>query len=226
MPLPDDVSAIVFDAYGTLYDVHTVAQTAEEIFPGEGEALSRLWRERQLQYTWLRSLMGRYADFSQVTRDALAWAAEALGLELPAEAASRLLDAYLRLKAFPEVPATLAALAPRRRAILSNGNLGMLEALTAYTGLAQHLETILSVDALKIYKPDPRVYRLATEHFHCAPDEIVFVSSNGWDAAGAKSFGFITVWVNRNQAPLEQLGFVPDAILRDLSALPALFAGA
>ncbi|MBI3148911.1 MAG: haloacid dehalogenase type II [Betaproteobacteria bacterium] len=222
MPLPKPITAIVFDAYGTLFDVHSVVARCDALFPGQGQALSLSWREKQLQYTWLRSLMGRYQDFAQLTRAALYWAAEARGLELAPEAATRLLDAYLKLAPYPEVPAALAALAARPRAILSNGTRAMLEPLAAYSGLAQYLDAILSVEAVGIYKPDPRVYGLATEHYRCPADEILFVSANGWDAAGAKSFGFATVWVNRAGAPLEQLGAVPDAIVADLAGLPPL----
>ncbi len=222
MALNKPISAIVFDAYGTLFDVHSVVALCETLFPGQGQALSQSWREKQLQYTWLRSLMGRYEDFRELTRAALFWAAEARGLELAPAAAARLLDAYLKLAPFAEVPAALAALAPVPRAILSNGTRAMLEPLAAITGLAQHLEAILTVEALGIYKPDPRVYHLAVEHFRCPADEILFVSSNGWDAAGAKSFGCTTVWVNRGGAPLEQLAMVPDAIIGDLSALSPL----
>jgi len=222
MPLRQPIAALAFDAYGTLFDVHSVVALCESFYPGQGQALSTAWREKQLQYTWLRSLMGRWEDFSQVTRNALDWAAEHKGLDLSPETATRLMDAYLRLAPYPEVPAALAALASYRRAILSNGTRAMLEPLAANTGLAQFLEAILSVDAVALYKPDPRVYHLAVEHFRCPADEILFVSSNGWDAAGAKAFGFTTVWVNRAGAPLEQLGAVPDAIIPDLSALPAL----
>ncbi len=222
MTLHKPFSALVFDAYGTLFDVHSVTHLCESLFPGQGPALSLAWREKQLQYTWLRSMMGRWEDFAQVTREALGWAAESRGLELGPEAEARLFDAYLKLAPFPEVPAALAALAPYPRAILSNGTRSMLEPLAAYTGLAQYLAAILSVDAVALYKPDPRVYHLAVEHFRCPADEILFVSSNGWDATGAKCFGFTTAWVNRSGAPLEQLGAVPDVIIPDLTALPAL----
>lgn len=226
MPITKPITALVFDAYGTLFDVHSVVALCETLFPGQGQALSLAWREKQLQYTWLRSLMGRYEDFRELTRAALFWAAEAKGVELAPAAAVRLLDAYLKLAPFAEVPAALAALAHYPRAILSNGTLAMLEPLAAHTGLAQHLAAILTVETLGFYKPDPRVYHLAVEHFRCPADEILFVSSNGWDAAGAKSFGCTTVWVNRGGAPLEQLASVPDAIIRDLSGLPSLLPSA
>lgn len=222
MPLTNPIRALVFDAYGTLFDVHSVVALCETLFPGQGQALSLAWRDKQLQYTWLRSLMGRYEDFRELTRAALFWAAEAKGLELRPDAAARLLDAYLKLSPFVEVPAALAALAAYPRAILSNGTRAMLEPLVANTGLAQHLDAILTVEALGIYKPDPRVYHLAVDHFRCPADEILFVSANGWDVAGAKSFGCATAWINRTGAPLEQLGSVPGVIIPDLSALAPL----
>lgn len=194
--------ALVFDAYGTLFDVHSVSGEAERRFPGRGAELSRLWRQKQLEYTWLRSLMGRYRDFETVTADALHHAAEALGLQLDVAAASALLGAYRTLGTFPEVHRVLAALAPRPRVILSNGSPAMLEAAVRHAGLDRHLQAALSVDSVGIFKPAPQAYQLAVEHLGVPPANIAFVSSNYWDAAGAASFGFRVFWLNRGgQAP-------------------------
>jgi 2-haloacid dehalogenase len=220
------VDALVFDAYGTLFDVQSVAATADRLWPGHGDALARLWRSKQLEYTWLQSLMlsavQRRDDFAALTAHALDYALEALGLTLAASDRHHLLDGYLDLAPFAEAEDVLARLAPLRRLILSNGTRQMLEPLAAATGLSRHLEAILSVDAVGIYKPSPRVYQLAVDHLGLAPARIGFVSSNGWDAAGAKAFGFTAIWVNRAGAPIERHGPKPDAILRSLTELPGL----
>ena len=220
------VDALVFDAYGTLFDVHTVATVAERIFPGHGDALARVWRSKQLEYTWLQSLMlsptRRHEDFGAVTAHALDYAVDTLGLSLQSAQRHRLLDAYLDLSPFPDAAETLAALAPLPRLILSNGTRTMLEPLAASTALALHLDAILSVDTAGIYKPSPRVYQLAVDYLKLAPLRIGFVSSNGWDAVGAKAFGFTAIWVNRSGAALERHGPRPDAIIASLTELPRL----
>ena len=220
------VDALVFDAYGTLFDVQSVALLAERLFPGHGTALSQLWRAKQLEYTWLQSLMQsptqRREDFAAITAHALEYAAEALSVSLTATTRHRLLDAYLDLRLFPDAASSLAALAPLRRVILSNGTRGMLEPLAAATGIAGHLDAILSVDSVDVYKPSPRVYQLAVDHLKLLPIRIGFVSSNGWDVAGGKAFGFTSFWVNRNRSPLERHGPRPDALIRSLDELPAL----
>jgi 2-haloacid dehalogenase len=215
------VAALVFDAYGTLYDVHSVMQRCETCFPGNGAELSRLWRTKQLEYTWQRSLMQRYVPFSTVTREALAYACEALGLALSVERMEALMSEYLRLAPFPEVAAALARL-PVKKAILSNGSPDLLEPLVAHSGLA--LDAVLSVDRLKIYKPAPQVYALAVKALGVPASGIGFVSSNGWDAIGAKAFGLRVYWINRAGAPLDRLGFRPDAELRSLAELPEKMA--
>ncbi len=224
------VDALVFDAYGTLFDVHSVEATAERLFPTHGNALSQLWRSKQLEYTWLQSLMlsvhQRREDFAAITAHALDFAVERLGLSLTATARHRLLDAYLDLSLFPDAEPALAQLAPLPRVILSNGTSEMLEPLAAATGLAPHLNAILSVDAAGIYKPSPRVYQLAVDHLKLLPVRIGFVSSNGWDVAGGKAFGFTAIWVNRTRAPVERHGPKPDAIVNSLSDLPALLGKA
>jgi 2-haloacid dehalogenase len=216
------LDALVFDAYGTLFDVHSVTREAEVRWPGRGEALSRQWRAKQLEYTWLRSLMGRYEDFAQVTRDALRYACAALALPLDAAAEAPLLEAYRRLELFPDVRETLAALGTRKLAILSNGSPEMLAAVVRNAGLDGLIPRVLSVDALRVYKPDPRVYGLAVQALGTFAPQTGFVTSNGWDAAGAKAFGFRVFWVNRARAPLEGLGLPPDHVIASLAELPAL----
>jgi 2-haloacid dehalogenase len=210
------VEALVFDAYGTLYDVHSVVQRCESCFPGKGTQLSQLWRAKQLEYTWQRSLMQRYVPFSQVTREALAYACAALGLELSVERMEALLSEYLRLEPFPEVPAALERL-KMKRAILSNGSPDLLDPLVRNSGL--RFDAVLSVDELKIYKPAPQVYELAVRRLGVRKERIGFVSSNCWDALGAKSYGFKVYWINRGGAPLDRLGFAPDAQVKSLAEL-------
>jgi 2-haloacid dehalogenase len=216
-----EITALVFDAYGTLFDVHSVTRRAETLFPGKGAALSAAWRSKQLEYTWLRSLMGRYEDFSRVTRASLEWALELLQIEADESARRALEDEYRRLAMFPEVPAALEALAQTRAlAILSNGHPGMLDAVVDHNGLRPHFRGgVLSVHPAQTFKPSPSVYRIAEEQLGVPRALLGFVSSNGWDAAGAKSFGFRAFWVNRAGAPTERLGVRPDAIVKDLGEL-------
>jgi len=220
------IDAMVFDAYGTLFDVQSVAETAERLFPRHGVALAQLWRAKQLEYTWLQSLMQspmqRREDFAAVTAHALDYSAEDLGLAMTSPARHRLMDAYLDLSAYPDAANTLARLAPRPRLILSNGTRAMLEPLAAATGVARHLDVILSVDAAGFYKPSPRAYQLALDHLKFLPVRIGFVSANAWDAIGAKAFGFTSFWINRNHVPLDRHGPKPDAELGSLSELPPL----
>ena len=215
--------ALVFDAYGTLFDVHSVTRLAESHFPGRGTALSQAWRAKQLDYTWLRSLMGRYDDFGTVTADALDWSLESLGLAAPKGARQALLRAYRELAPFPEVRGALERLARGRTlAILSNGHPDMLDAVIDHNDLRVWFgERVLSVHEAAVFKPDPRVYALATASLARPAEAIGFVSSNGWDAAGAKSFGFATWWVNRGKAPPERLGSPPDGVVADLAELAA-----
>jgi 2-haloacid dehalogenase len=209
--------ALVFDAYGTLYDVHSVQRRCDGFFPGKGAQLSQLWRARQLEYTWQRSLMRRYAPFSTVTREALAYACETLGLDLTAERMEALMAEYLMLSTFPEVPRTLERLQGRKLAILSNGSPDMLEPLVAHSGLK--LDAVLSVDEVKMFKPAPEVYGLAVARLAVPREKISFVSSNCWDALGAKSFGFHVVWINRGNAPVDRLGPRPDVIVQRLDEI-------
>jgi len=209
------VEALVFDAYGTLYDVHSVARRCESCFPGKGAQLSQLWRSKQLEYTWQRSLMQRYVPFSQVTREALAYSCAALGLDADAHMET-LMSEYLRLAPFPEVQAALERLR-MKRAILSNGSPDLLDPLVRNSGLS--FDAVLSVDELRIYKPAPQVYELAVKRLRVRQERIGFVSSNCWDALGAKSYGFTVYWINRTGAPVDALGFTPDAQVKSLAEL-------
>ncbi len=214
-------AALVFDAYGTLFDVHSVTRLADTLWPGRGAALSQLWRTKQLEYTWLRSLMHRYEDFSRVTEDSLRYTCEAMGLPYSADSHAQLMAAYLLLDPFPEVRETLAHLAGIPLAILSNGSPAMLAPLVANAGLGGVIPTVLSVDEVKVFKPDPRVYQLAVDRLGVPASAIGFVSSNCWDAIGAESFGFRVFWINRGGAPVDRMGFTPDTILASLADLPA-----
>jgi 2-haloacid dehalogenase len=210
--------ALVFDAYGTLYDVHAVIRRCDGFWPGKGAALSQLWRQKQLEYTWQRNLMRRYVPFSQITRDALAYACESLKLSLDASQAEALMQAYLQLDAYADVPGALERLAGRKLAILTNGSPDMIEPLVQHSGLK--FDAVLSVDAVRMFKPVPEVYQLAVDRLRVAKEAVGFVSSNCWDALGAKSFGFRVYWINRTGAPVDRLGFQPDALLGSLGDLP------
>jgi 2-haloacid dehalogenase len=216
-------SALVFDAYGTLFDVHSVAQLAESLFPGKGASLSQAWRTKQLEYTWLKSLMGRYEDFNSVTAASLEWAIAAQRIVAGEGAKQALMDEYRRLAMFPEVPAALAKLAAARPlAILSNGHPEMLEAVVDHNRLRDFFRGgILSVHPAGIFKPHPSVYQIVEEALGTPRALVGFVSSNGWDAAGAKAFGFRTWWVNRARAPAERLGYPPDREIANLAELAA-----
>jgi 2-haloacid dehalogenase len=220
------ISAIVFDAYGTLFDVHSVAAECELCFPGSGTRFSQTWRSKQLEYTWLRSLMGRYQDFETITRDAARATARALSLTVTESSLERLMKTYDRLTPFPEVRPALEGLGQYRRAILSNGSPRMLAAAVGNAGLTELLERVISVDSIGVFKPHPSVYALACRDFDVAASQIAFVSSNFWDVSGAASFGFQTYWVNRGKFQPDELGFPPLAILGTLSDLPSALAAA
>jgi 2-haloacid dehalogenase len=213
------IRGYVFDAYGTLFDVHSVAEAGREL-TADPAALSALWRQKQLEYTWLRSLMGRYEDFWAVTEAGLRYAVRRLGLGATEAQLARLMEAYLSLACFPEVKDALARLGGRPRAILSNGSPRMLEAAVASAGLRDRLEHVLSVDAVRVYKPSPAVYALAPRALGLPPGELLFVSSNAWDVAGAKAFGFQVAWCNRTGAPEEELGVRADHVITRLDRLP------
>ncbi|RME16313.1 MAG: haloacid dehalogenase type II [Alphaproteobacteria bacterium] len=225
------IKVCVFDAYGTLFDVAAAAReaAAEPQNAAIAESWQRLaadWRRKQLEYTWQRAITGEHKDFWSVTQDGLDWALEAQGIADP-ELRERLLALYWQLAAYPEVPAMLAALKQDgfATAILSNGAPDMLNGAVASAGIGDLLDDVLSVESVGIYKPAPQVYEMVTKRFGCARDEVLFVSSNGWDAAGAAGFGFFTVWVNRAGEPQDRLGHPPDRELRDLATIPDI-AGA
>jgi 2-haloacid dehalogenase len=217
-------SAVVFDAYGTLFDVASVARACAELTP-QPDALVTLWRAKQLEYSWLRALIGpaAYVDFWTITADALDFAAERLNQTLSDADRKRALRGWLDVSAYADVGSTLEALhaGGRRCAILSNGSPSMLEQALQHARLAERLDAVLSVDAVRVYKPHPRVYQMATEALSVAPSELLFVSSNGWDAAGAAAYGLPVAWVNRGMAPEERLGFTPDLTVSDLGELLA-----
>ena len=219
------IEACVFDAYGTLFDFNTAAAGARDELGADWQKLSDLWRLKQLQYTWLRSLAGHHVEFWQVTGDALDFALAQLKIERPGLRA-RLMDLYLRLGAYPEVPAMLAELKARgmKLAILSNGSPAMLAALVGNAGLDGVFDAVLSVEDVGVFKPHPSVYGLAAKRLQLAPEHICFLSSNGWDAYSAKAFGFRVLWCNRfGQAP-ERIPATPDGEIGDLGALPAWLA--
>jgi len=213
------MKAVVFDAYGTLFDVQSVAAACDRLFPGQGHIVSRLWRQKQLEYTWLRSLMDRYADFSRVTQDALEHTCAALALTLDAQGGQALMEAYGHLTLYPDTREALGALADHRLAILSNGAPAALASLVRHAGLSGWFEAVLSADAVRIFKPDPRVYALAVERLGLPAGDVAFVSSNFWDIAGATRFGFRTFWINRSALPPDNLGETPAAVLSSLGEL-------
>lgn len=215
-----DVGACVFDAYGTLFDVNAAAAHCKDEIGDQWEALANIWRMKQLNYTWLRSLMGEYVGFWQVTGEALDYAMDSLGIDDSALKA-RLLALYEELDAYPEVPSVLRTLKERgiQTAILSNGTSQMLSSAVGNAGIGDHLDASISVDDLKIYKPHPSVYQLAVDQLSVEAERICFMSSNAWDAAGAANFGFQVVWINRfGQAP-ERL---PGDIVAELNSLEGL----
>jgi 2-haloacid dehalogenase len=214
-------SAILFDAYGTLFDVHSVASLAEQLAPGRGDALSQLWRTKQIEYTQLRTLSGRYKPFDAVTRDALDYAVARLGLDLDTAARDRLMNAYASLAAFPEVKSSLRALreAGYTLGILSNGTPQMLDIAVKSAGLTSLFDHVLSIDAVRAYKTSPAAYKLGTDALARPARDILFVSSNGWDAAGAGWFGYTTFWLNRAGLPRENLDQQPDGEGASLAVL-------
>jgi 2-haloacid dehalogenase len=217
------VRALVFDAYGTLFDVQSISIACEKLFPGKGVELSRLWRGKQLEYSWLRSLMGRYVEFATITRDALGTACRQLGLELAQADAESLMESYRKLPPFPDVKDALPALRRQKKtAILSNGSPAMLNALLEHAGLESSFDAVISVDELKTYKPFPAIYGLAVKHLGVNAEEIGFVSSNFWDIAGATSYGFRTFWINRHGSQPDELGFRPYAVIAGLDQLGQL----
>jgi 2-haloacid dehalogenase len=242
------IEAVVFDAYGTLYDVQSVASITEQAFPGQGGMITQVWRIKQLEYTWMRSLMRRYQDFSVITRESLAYTLRCLGLTCDDATFEAIMEKYLHLDLYPDAAATLAALHGRKLAILSNGSTDMLNALVKNSGLDRVLDATISIDARKIFKPSPDTYSLIEERLGVPPASVLFVSSNPWDAAGAKAFGLNVAWIERVSpeamaracaktdavAPLtmfwalrtqmDELGIAPDHRIHGLSDLPGVVA--
>lgn len=223
------ITTCVFDAYGTLFDVAAAARQAasEPAFSALKDRwpeLANHWRLKQLQYTWLRAITDAHTDFWEVTQNGLDWALEATGLNGDAALRQRLLDLYWHLSAYPEVPAMLAALksAGMQTAILSNGSPEMLDGAVYSAGISDVLDDVLSVQSVGVFKPDARVYGLVETRFNCARNEVLFVSSNGWDAAGASGYGFETAWVNRAGEPVDRLPWTPAHILTNLKSIPQL----
>jgi 2-haloacid dehalogenase len=242
------IKAVVFDAYGTLYDIQSVAAVTEEAFPGYGEIITQIWRIKQLEYTWLRSLMRRYEDFSVITQDSLTYTLRCLGLKNDPAVFERIMEKYLHLDLYPDAMAALAAMKDRKLAILSNGSTAMLNALVHNSGLDRVLDATISIDAKKIFKPSPDAYSLIEPVLGVPPAQVLFVSSNPWDACGAKAFGLNVAWIERVTpeamalvcvksdlvAPLtifkairtqmDELGLEPDYRIHALSELPGLVA--
>jgi 2-haloacid dehalogenase len=217
------IGACVFDAYGTLFDVHSAVARLRPRLGAQADALSQLWRTKQLEYTWLRALMGRHTDFWQVTGDALDYALAHVQV-VPGPIREPLMQAYLALDAYPEVPEVLRRLREGglKTAILSNGEPEMLAAGARSAGIDGLLDAILSVEEVGIFKPHPKVYQLAVDRLGVAAEAIAFQSSNAWDVHGAACFGLRPVWINRQDAPVERLPGGPERQLPDLSGLPAL----
>jgi len=217
------VLACVFDAYGTLFDYASAAAQSSASLGASADRLTRLWREKQLQYTWLRSLQGRHADFRQVTADALDYTLASLELGDPALRES-LMDSYLTLDPFPEVPGVLERIRKMgiRTAILSNGSPAMLRAAVSHARIESFFDAVLSVEEVGVYKPHPKVYQLAVDRLGVESARIAFVSSNGWDAWAASAFGMQVVWCNRYRQQPERLPGHPDYEIRSLTELPFL----
>jgi 2-haloacid dehalogenase len=218
--------AVLFDAYGTLFDVYSVGLLAEQLFPGRGDALAALWRDKQIEYTRLTSMSGRYRPFWELTRAGLRFAALKLGLTLEREAEDRLMNQYRHLSAFPENREVLAALKERgiRAGILSNGDPEMLGVAIKSAGFSDFIDPVLSAHSVQHFKTDGAVYALGPQALSLPAKKILFVSSNGWDAIGATWYGFTTLWVNRSGAPLEQLDTEPTRTGRSLRDVLGFFS--
>lgn len=219
------IKACIFDAYGTLFNVHAAAARLKDDIGPKADALSAVWRSKQLEYTWLRSLMPAYIPFWQVTQDGLDYAMEECGLADRTDLRAKLLDLYFKLDAYPEVPGMLARLkgAGLHTGILSNGSMDMLDGAVGSAGIGDRLDAVLSVEDVGIFKPDPRIYQLVMDRFALTDrSSVAFMSSNAWDAAAAAHFGFSVVWINRFGKPWERLPGDPKAVLTDLTTLPDL----
>lgn len=214
-----NIRGIVFDAYGTLFDVNSVQAKCDEIYPGEGERISSLWRQKQLEYSWLYSLMGRYTDFWKITDDALKFTLKELKLEATDQIRHSILDEYLMLKPYAEVPEAIRSLQSHEMAILSNGSSEMLHRVVENSGLSGFFKSVISVDDVRIFKPSMKVYELGPARLGIPKEEVLFISSNSWDASGAKAFGFKVCWINRFKRTFDELGLNPDLTISSLDEL-------
>ena len=219
--MPQKYQAFLFDAYGTLFDVHSVVLRAGTGLAGDLQAFSRLWRQKQLEFTWLRALMDRYQDFWHITEAALRTALAQLQMDATEPQIRQLLDAYLAPAAFPDAIIALDALCDDPLAILSNGTPKMLEAAVRNNALESYFSSVISADQVKTYKPSPQVYELGPQALELPAEEILFVSSNAWDAAGAKAFGYSVCWCNRSGQAMDDLGFEPDLMVTSLDKIPS-----
>jgi 2-haloacid dehalogenase len=213
------IKAFVFDAYGTLFDVHSVIEKCNELFPGKGETISGIWRQKQLEYSFLRQLMGRYTTFFEITRDALHYACKEAGAELTDETEKELIDSYLKLQHYEETEEVLKKLEGYQTAIFSNGSFDMLSPLVEQSPFASLLDEVLSVDEVKQFKPTPMSYQLVLDKLGVRREEVLFMSSNTWDIAGAASFGFYTAWINRQGKEMDELGVKPHYEYGDLRGI-------
>ena len=213
------IKAFVFDAYGTLFDVHSVIEKCNEIFPDKGEEISQVWRQKQLEYSFLRQLMGTYTTFYSITRDALHYACVQVGVDLSDDKEKELLDAYLELTHYEEVESVLGKLKPYQTAIFSNGSLDMLSPLVEQSTFGHLLDEVLTVDEVKQFKPTPMAYQLVLKKLGVKREEVLFMSSNPWDIAGATNFGFNTAWINRQDKVMDELGVKPDFVYKDLTGI-------
>jgi 2-haloacid dehalogenase len=216
------IKAVVFDAYGTLFDVQSVAAVTEDAFPGYGDIITQIWRIKQLEYSWLRSLMGRYEDFSVITKESLVYTLRVLGLSYDAKTFDRIMEKYLHLELYPDALATLAALKDRKLAILSNGSSNMLDAVVKNSGLDRVLDATISIDSKRIFKPAPDAYELIEEKLGTRPAEVLFISSNPWDACGAKAFGLNVAWIERVTPEAMALACVKSDVVPPLTMFKAL----
>jgi 2-haloacid dehalogenase len=216
------IKAVVFDAYGTLYDIQSVAAVTEDAFPGYGDIITQIWRIKQLEYSWLRSLMRRYEDFSVITRESLTYTLRSLGLEYDPAAFERIMEKYLHLDLYPDATATLQAMKGRKLAILSNGSTGMLTTLVRNSGLDRVLDATISIDSKRIFKPSPDAYSLIESTLRVAPAEVLFVSSNPWDACGAKAFGLNVAWIERVTPEAMALATVKSDLVTPLTMFKAI----
>jgi 2-haloacid dehalogenase len=213
------INAVVFDAYGTLFDVTWVGRVMAQV-TADADQFVAMWRAKQIEYTWLRTLMNRYAPFDQVTKDALRYTAQHCNLDLSAAQHEQLMHAWLDVSPFPDTVAALPRLRGPKRASLSNGTPAMLDAMVGAAHFRDQFDAVLSVEAVQQYKPHPNVYALIQQTLNAAPHEMAFVSSNAWDVAGAAAFGLRVVWINRASLPMEELGVQAEAVIRSLHELP------